>query len=407
MSKKDMPLIDVEPSENNEVKTSETNPVVKRVKGKRGVPVSSYLSLSIAVVLVLSLLYGVWKYNKLKADVAEELAQQKLFDIDNRMFADIQGVGSAEYATLAGLAKGSDRAQLKQREASTELGIPLEVENLFTGIRFRLIPAGSFIMGSSRNEAGRDSDENQHEVAIDEPFYCSKFEITQRQWRKIMGSKKAHFVNAGKSAPVENVSWYDARRFLNALCMKSGVTNITYRLLTEAQWEYACRAGTYTPLYTGEININGFNNAPALDGIGWYAGNSAVDYEKAYDSSSWPEKQIQHTQAGTHQVGQKKPNAYGLYDMIGGAWEWCSDWYDEYPQSYTNNPQGPKHGHYKVIRGGAWNSPAHKCRSADRDRGIPEFSDSCLGFRIMRVIRFEPYPSGHVDTNSLEVAESL
>lgn len=375
MKKEHMPLFDIE---------STAKPENTRV----------LLLLILAVVtLAAALLLGIWGYKRSKARAAEALEQQSLFDIDNELFQDLQGVGGAGYPSLTGLARGSERAQLQQKKAVEDLGIPLEVENRSTGIRFRLIPAGSFIMGSSRKESGRDADEAQHEVALYAPFYCGKFEITQRQWRKVMGSKKAHFVNAGRSAPVENLSWYDANRFVKALCKKSGVTNITYRLLTEAEWEYACRAGTYSPIYTGDLTIKGLNHAPELDDIGWYAGNSSVSYEDAYDSSAWPEMQIEHAQAGTHPGGEKTPNAYGLYDMIGNAWEWCDDWYDAYPASYTNNPLGPKHGHYKVIRGGAWNSPAHKCRSADRDRGLPAFEDPCLGFRIMRVIRFEPYAS--------------
>ncbi len=393
MKKEDMLLIDVLPSVKPENEPPVTKSAGKKVPGERGFGRKLCFLSFVLIILAVAVLFGMWKYNKSKERVAEELEQQKLFDIENEFFKDLQGVGSADYVSVTGLAKGSDRSQRKQKNAVEELGIPLEVKNRFTGIRFRLIPSGSFIMGSSLREPGRDSDEKQHEVAIDEPFYCSKFEITQRQWRKIMGSKKACFVNAGRSAPVENVSWGDAHRFIDALCFKSGVTNITYRLLTEAQWEYACRAGTYSSLYTGDITIQGLNNAPELDGIGWYAGNSSVNYEEACDSSSWPEKQIAHTQAGTHLVGEKTPNAFGLYDMIGNAWEWCGDWYDEYPGSYTNNPHGPKYGHYKAIRGGAWNSPAHKCRSADRDRGLPAFNDPCLGFRIMRVIRFKPYPS--------------
>ncbi len=381
-----MPLIDVESSVKPESNFSVINGMEKKISSKQGFPRVRSLLISCVLILTLLLLFGMWRYNRSKKRAAEELERLNLFDIENEFFKDLQGVGSAGYVSLTGLAKGSERAQLQQKKAVEDLGIPLEVENRYTGIRFRLIPAGSFIMGSSRKEPGRDVDEAQHEVVLDAPFYCGKFEITQRQWRKIMGSKKAYFKNAGRGAPVENLSWNDANRFINALCQKSGVTNITYRLLTEAQWEYACRAGTYSPIYTGDITIKGLNNAPELDDIGWYAGNSSVAYKDAYDSSTWHELQIEHTQAGTHSGGEKTPNAYGLYDMIGNVWEWCGDWYDDYPVSYTNNPSGPKHGHYKVIRGGAWNSPARKCRSADRDRGLPEFEDPCLGFRIMRVI---------------------
>ncbi|MFO7937719.1 MAG: formylglycine-generating enzyme family protein [Kiritimatiellia bacterium] len=339
-------------------------------------------------VVIIALVFGIWQYNQRSVRAAEERAVRNLSAISHQLFHDLMQVDDPEKISVAGLARGSSRAYRRQMKALQDFNVPLEVENTFAGIRFRLVPAGSFIMGSSRNEPGRDSDENRHEVFIDEPFYCSKFEITQRQWRKVMGTHKSSFIESGRNAPVENISWRDIHSFIDNLCRKSGVSNMTYRLLTEAQWEYACRAGTHSPLYTGGISIHGHNNAPELDKIAWYAGNSGVQNEEDfYDSSEWPEKQFRHIRAATHPAGEKMPNAFGLYDMIGNVWEWCADWYDDYSAlSYISHPQGPASGHYRVIRGGAWNSPACKCRSAGRDRSLPDFKDSCLGFRIIRII---------------------
>ena len=245
---------------------------------------------------------------------------------------DLVGVPDAEHASLDGLAAGSAEAQERQRQAAQQLNWPLEVTTRKTGIVFRLIPAGSFTMGSPKAEqdamvtasadgAGAERAwrrperewvrlETEHQVTLSRPFYCGKYEVTQEQWELVMGNNPSHFQNAGKNAPVEDVSWHDCQAFVKRLCQMEGVPEGTYRLLTEAEWEYACRAGTRTALYNGEMDILGVNNVPAVDPIGWYTGNSGVDYEGAYDSSPWPQKQYDHRRAGTHPVGGKRPNGF-------------------------------------------------------------------------------------------------
>ncbi len=146
---------------------------------------------------------------------------------------------------MTGLASGSQAAQDRQKQSVQNLGLPLEVKTRQTGIVLRLIPAGMFMMGSPSTEAGQDYDEKpRHQVTFTKPLYCGKFEVTQRQWKAVMGSNPSYFTMAGLDAPVDQVSWDDCQIFLTKLCQKEGVPNGTYRLLTEAEWEYACRAGS-------------------------------------------------------------------------------------------------------------------------------------------------------------------
>ncbi len=259
------------------------------------------------------------------------------------------------------------------------------VSNPF-GMTFVRIPAGNFTMGSPDGEPGRYGNEGpQHGVTISQAFELQTTEVTQGQWEAVMGTNPSRFKNAGKDAPVEQVSWEDCQEFVRKLNERDPGKG--YRLPTEAEWEYACRAGTSTALYSGPLTIRGANNGPELDAVAWYGGNSGVSYEGGLDSSGWPEKQYNHTKAGTHPVGQKKPNSWGLYDMLGNVWEWCSDWYDEYPSGSVTDPRGPSSGSLRVDRGGGWGDGARYCRAADRG-GIGTGYRGCeLGFRLARSAR--------------------
>lgn len=222
------------------------------------------------------------------------------------------------------------------------------IENL-NGVSLEMIavPGGSFQMGSNN---GSDNEKPAHQVTVSS-FAMGKYEVTQSQWQAVMGNNPSSF--KGDDLPVENVSWEEAQAFCRKLSQHTGQT---YRLPTEAEWEYACRAGS-----TGD-----------------YAGN--------FDAMAWYNK---NSGSKTHVVGQKQPNAWGLYDMHGNVWEWCQDWYGSnyYSQSPSTDPQGPSSGSLRVIRGGGWGIFAANCRSASRLRSAPDERAGHLGFRLLRTAR--------------------
>jgi formylglycine-generating enzyme required for sulfatase activity len=192
---------------------------------------------------------------------------------------------------------------------------------------------------------------------------------------------------AGPKAPVENISWEECREFCANLCRIEGVPEGTYRLLTEPEWEYSCRAGTQDPTYIGICEIIGENNAPDLDRIAWYSGNSGVVYKEGWNSAGWPEKQYDHRRAGTQPVGLKQPNAWGLYDMLGNVWEWTADRYlPIYPPGILRDPGSPEHGSARVCRGGAWYTKPVRSRAAERYENSALYRASNLGVRIARRI---------------------
>ena len=210
------------------------------------------------------------------------------------------------------------------------------------------IPAGSFMMGSPYDEPGRQEDEFLHKVTITRPFRFSITEITQVQWQTVMGINRSQF--KGDSLPVEKISWKDAVLFCQKLSEKEGRI---YRLPTEAEWEYACRAGS-TNRFAGSENI---------EQIAWYSKNS---FNK------------------THHVGVKYPNAWGLYDMTGNVSEWCLDYYvPDYPEKSVSDPAGPAEGKYHVIRGGAWDSFLPGCRCAARSSAPVSYQFKQTGFRLV------------------------
>ncbi len=272
----------------------------------------------------------------------------------------------AQYPSLEGLAPGSEEAQNRQRQAVQELGLPLEVETRQTGIVLRLIPAGAFTMGSPTSEPGRDSDEAQHQVTLTKAFYCGKFEVTQAQWESVMGSNPSYFKDAGPDAPVERVSWDDCQEFLKRLCQMEAVAEGTYRLLTEAEWEYACRAGTQTPFCYG--NDLDATMANFYGGQPYGAGPKGVYRET------------------TVAVGSFQANAWGLYDMQGNVEEWCGDWYAEvYEGEPQTDPLGPSSGEDRVVRGGSWVNGSGNLRSAFRRESTPGLGHDDLGLRLVRI----------------------
>jgi formylglycine-generating enzyme required for sulfatase activity len=254
-------------------------------------------------------------------------------------------------------------------------------------------------MGSSDDEPARDGDEARHWVNISKPFLLGVTEVTQGQWKKVMGNNPSYFSNCGDDCPVEQVSWEEVVDFCNRLSDLEGLSRCYsgkgsatqwdrlcagYRLPTEAEWEYAARAGSQTTLHTGPLTIRGERNGPELDPIAWYGGNSGVSYLGGVDCSGWQDKQYPSTNCGTHPVARKQGNGWGLYDMLGNVWEWTWDWNDTYPTVPVTDPTGPNEGSYRAYRGGSWFNFARHCRTAHRLDGIPDRPYNDLGFRLAR-----------------------
>ena len=246
---------------------------------------------------------------------------------------------------------------------------------------FVYIQPGTFTMGSPSNEPGRKDNEKQHSVTLTKGFSMQTKEATQGQWKAVMGNNPSYFKNCGDDCPVEGVSWDDVQEFINKLNLRFG-HGVTYRLPTEAEWEYAARAGSKTAFANGDISETGCGYDANLDAMGWYCGNSGVSYNGCKDESRWGGPKCR----GPHPVAQKQPNAWGLYDMHGNVGEWCQDWFDEnYPSGAVTDPTGSTNPRtfaneprYRVRRGGDWHRYAMGCRSANRGRS------GTMGFRLLR-----------------------
>jgi formylglycine-generating enzyme required for sulfatase activity len=228
------------------------------------------------------------------------------------------------------------------------------------GLSFIFVEPGTFLMGSPEHEPGRNSDEKKYMVAITKGFYLQTTPVTQGQWKAVMGSNPSGFNEGAANCPVECVSWYDCQQFIKRLNRNE---RDTYRLPTEAEWEYACRAGTCGSCAGGEILELFCGHDHNLNAMGWYCGNS--------DRS-------------THPVAVKNPNDWGLFDMHGNVMEWCGDWYGLYPDKATQDPSGHVAGTARVIRGGSWFANAKSCRSAARFYWPPDSKTDFIGFRLVK-----------------------
>ena len=243
-------------------------------------------------------------------------------------------------------------------------GHPERITNSL-GMEFVYIKAGKFMMGSPSNERGRENDEKYHEVTLTKGFYIQATEVTQGHWKAMMGNNPSWFITCGDDCPVEDVSWNDVQVFIRKLNLRENKNR--YRLPTEAEWEYAARAGSITAFANGDISETDCGYDPNLDAVGWYCGNSKDK---------------------THPVAKKKANAWGLYDMHGNVWEWCQDWYGDYPSGAVINTKGASSGSYRVSRGGCYSFSydAKSCRSARRGRSRPGSRLDFVGFRLVRSI---------------------
>jgi formylglycine-generating enzyme required for sulfatase activity len=253
-----------------------------------------------------------------------------------------------------------------------------------TKLAMRKIPAGTFTMGSPTNELGRDTDEVQHAVTLTKDYYIGVFEVTQKQWERVMGDWPSWFTNVAhrETRPVEQRSWDDIRggtwpggqsgagTFMERISTRTG---LGFDLPTEAQWEYACRAGTTTALHTGH-NLTNENADARMAEVGRYWYNGGSGYSEGGDTSG-----------GTAKVGSYLANAWGLYDMHGNVWEWCLDWYAVYPGA-VSDPPGAASGSGRVLRGGSWYYRAGYCRSAFRYYSTPDYRLIYYGFRPSRTL---------------------
>jgi formylglycine-generating enzyme required for sulfatase activity len=222
-------------------------------------------------------------------------------------------------------------------------------------MEFVPISAGAFEMGSPLDEEDRHSDEGPvHHVNLEKAFHMCRYEVTQKQWREIMGDNPSYF-EGDDDLPVEMVTWDEVQEFIKKINEAEGTNK--YRLPSEAEWEYACRTGTTTRYSFGDSESK-------LGDYAWYDENS---------------------DGKTHQVGQKKPNSWGLYDMHGNVWEWVQDsWHDSYNGAPADGSAWEGDGTYRVIRGGSWSSNARDCRSALRDLIAPRIRFADLGFRLLK-----------------------
>jgi formylglycine-generating enzyme required for sulfatase activity len=230
-------------------------------------------------------------------------------------------------------------------------------------LKLKLIPAGEFMMGSPENETERSKDEGpQHRVKISKPFFMGVYLVTQVQYQSVMDNKPSHF-KGDDNLPVEQVSWYDAVEFCKRLSARTGQM---VRLPTEAEWEYACRAGTTTPFNTGET-----------------ISTDQANYNGHFTYGSGSKGESPQT---TLAVGSFASNSFGLYDMHGNVWEWCQDWYGSYAAGDAVDPQGPATGPscLRVLRGGSWADYPRRCRSACRRWDDPfGVFNPCFGFRVV------------------------
>ncbi len=265
---------------------------------------------------------------------------------------DLQVVTPHKFSEIEGLAEIEKRLP-EARFYSTN--IMKWREFALEGVTFKMvyIPAGEYLRGSPSNEPKRESNETQHRVRISKGFLMGETEVTQGLWQAVMGNNPSHFKACGSDCPVEQVSWNDSQEFIKRL--NGLVSGVGFRLPTEAEWEYAARAGTTGP-YAGD-----------LDAMGWYDRNSGGE---------------------THPVARKSPNSWGLYDMHGNVWEWvqdrCGNIIGNYPSGFMTDPTGPSSGANRVYRGGSWDSLAWYCRSAYRFSLTPDYRGYSLGLRLAR-----------------------
>jgi len=295
---------------------------------------------------------------KMKLDVEAEGFSKELEELKaGKIKAEIKVEEKKAKSIFLEAPFSAEAAKNAQKELAKSLGKLIEAKiDLGRGVKLEmmLIPAGKFMMGSPASEVGRVDNETLHEVTLTKPFYMGKYEVTQEQWQVVMGNNPS--VTKGAKMPVTNVSWNDCQEFIKKLNAKR---NGFYRLPTEAEWEYACRAGTKTAYAFGDTITK--------------------------DDAHWGAKQVVESLKG---VGNYKPNAFGLYDMHGNVWEYCEDWKADYPEGAETDPKGAATGEHRVLRGGSYANPESAARSSFRNDDLPtsrvNFYFLVKGLRLVR-----------------------
>lgn len=292
----------------------------------------------------------------LESDYIETQAEAVLMPGYNIIDMGYAADGTYQIVLIGQVYSRKRKDESKEVKVTTSSGdLPYRITNSL-GMKFVYIKPGSFVMGSPISEYGRNSDEKQHRVTLSKGFYMQVTEVTQGQWKAIMGNNPSYFSNCGEDCPVEQVSWDNVQEFILNLNLEE--MGIRYRLPTEAEWEYAARAGSTAGYCFGSSDAY-------LHDYAWYKVNSGNK---------------------THRVAQKKPNVWGLYDIHGNVYEWCQDRYkNKYPSGSVTDPKGPTHGSARVNRGGGYFNDAKRCRLANRywDR-TDQKRMNYLGFRLVR-----------------------
>ena len=326
---------------------------------------------------------------KYAVEVLESLPRQEIFvipalleecDVEDEMLKQIHWAylypsyekGVADIMRALTPPKSSGETQDSEQDAAVSAGgmedgkilvVQEIVGNTRVFFEFAYIPPGEFMMGSPEEEPERSGDEILHKVVLTEGFFMQTTLVTQGQWKAVMGKNPSWFKEYGGKLPMETVSWEDAMEYIGKL--NAAGDGKGYRLPTEAQWEYACRAGTTTAFHTGRC-----------------LSTDEANYNGHYPLDGCPKEEYQ--EKATTQVKTFPPNAWGLYDMHGNLWEWCSDWHDEYgKRGAVVDPPGPPSGSDRVLRGGSWSFSAWSCRSAYRNWDQPGERNEDIGFRLV------------------------
>ena len=318
--------------------------------------------IGVAVGVLLAVVLGVWGYGA----YSEYRAEQARLSEANRLAEQAKQNREREQQrqdsirlahhrdSLAKVKAEREAAEERERREAEERKRQAEQKQvIIASIRKDMVfvQGGTFTMGAT-SEQGSDAESDEkpaHPVTLSD-FYIGKYEVTQAQWRTVMGSNPSEF--KGDNLPVECVSWEDCQKFIRKL---NELTGLTFRLPTEAEWEYAARGGNRSRGYK-------YSGSDAIGEVAWYRDNSGKK---------------------THPVGQKRANELGLHDMSGNVWEWCSDWYGAYSSSSRTNPTGPSSGAYRVARGGSWIGYAWSCRVSFRSNGTPTNRSYYLGLRLV------------------------